>query len=102
MRRVIKCDGRAWNSTWISKTHLHLWLVGIVLSFLHGRGHLVHGGDDGTAGLPQTFWTTLAESTVNLVQKQNRNIKRTYLHQPNVVRLTEVPAPQLCRRYLPV
>lgn len=71
MRLMIKCNGLLGILLGFKKkkTHLHLWFVSIVLSFLHGRGHLVHGGDDGTAGLPQTFWTTLTKSTVNLVNK---------------------------------
>lgn len=49
--------------------YLALWFVSIVLSFLHGRGHLVHGSDDGAAGLTQTLWAVQAMRAVHLGEK---------------------------------
>ena len=46
--------------------HLALWFVSIILSFLHGRGHLVHGSDDGGAGLTQTLWAVQALRAIHL------------------------------------
>lgn len=58
------------GSIGILKAHLQLRFVSVVLPFLHGGGHLIHGGDDGTAGLTKTFWTTLTKSAINLGWKR--------------------------------
>lgn len=47
-------------------THLSLWFVSIILSFLHGCGHLVHSGDDGAAGLTQTLQATQTKRAIHL------------------------------------
>lgn len=48
------------------KAHLGLWPVSIVLSLLHGRGHLVHGRDEDAAGLPQALVGVDALGAVDL------------------------------------
>lgn len=47
-------------------THLPLWFFSIILSLLHGSGHLVHCGDDGAAGLAHTIKATRTMGTVHL------------------------------------
>lgn len=49
--------------------HLALGPVGVVLAFLHGGGHLVHGGDEDAAGLAQTLVGVQAVRAVDLRRK---------------------------------
>lgn len=51
-------------------TYLSLRLLSVILPFLHGDGHLVHGRDDGAAGLTQKLWTFHALGAADL-QEEN-------------------------------
>lgn len=58
-------------SMWKVKAYKYLALrfVSVILSFLHGRGHLVHGNDDGAAGLTQTLRAIQAMRAIHLGEK---------------------------------
>ena len=62
-------NGRNMFSFHCLNTHRALWFVSIILPFLHGCGHLVHGGDDGAAGLTQRLWAIQALRAVHLKEK---------------------------------
>lgn len=59
-------NGRNMTSYYCLNTHCALWFVSIILPFLHGCGHLVHGCDDGAAGLTQRLWAIQALRAVHL------------------------------------
>ena len=65
-RKKRETNGRNTLSFHCLNTHRALWFVGIILPFLHGCGHLVHGGDDGAAGLTQRLWAIQALRAVHL------------------------------------
>lgn len=64
LQGVTELLGGSGSST--ADAHLGLGPVGVVLSLLHGRGHLVHGGDEDAAGLAQALVGVDALGTVDL------------------------------------
>lgn len=54
MRKIKSCT-KHFQSCIFTTSYLALRLVWVVLSLLHGGGHLVHGCDDDAAGLSQTL-----------------------------------------------
>lgn len=65
----------------VAQTHLGLWFFSIVLSLLHGSGHLVHGGDDGVAGLAHTIKATCTVGAIHLEEQVNVSISDTNMKE---------------------
>lgn len=69
----------------VAQTHLRLWFFRIILSLLHGSGHLVHGGDDGVAGLAHTIKATRTMGAIHLQERAKVSISATIMNQQQEV-----------------
>lgn len=58
----------------VAQTHLGLRFFSIILSLLHGSGHLVHGGDDGVAGLAHAIKATRTVGAIHLEEQVNVSV----------------------------
>lgn len=65
----------------VAQTHLGLWFFSIILSLLHGSGHLVHGGDDGVAGLAHTVKAARTMGAIHLEERVNVSLSALIVNQ---------------------